>query len=55
MINSANNLPIATVLSTIDENVTYVVPKYQREYTWSRDNRSALFDDILDDEGGHFI
>lgn len=55
MINSANNLPMATVLSTIDENVTYVVPKYQREYTWNKDNRDALFNDILDDEGGHFI
>lgn len=55
MINSANNLSVANLLSTIDENVTYVVPKYQREYTWSRDNRDALFNDILEDEGGHFI
>jgi uncharacterized protein with ParB-like and HNH nuclease domain len=50
MINSANNLPMATILSTIDENVTYIVPKYQRQYTWSKDNRDALFDDILEDD-----
>ncbi|MDM4761709.1 DUF262 domain-containing protein [Galbitalea sp. SE-J8] len=35
----------------------YNVPKYQREYVWGRWNWDALFDDLIEHDGGegHFL
>lgn len=37
-------------------NVRYAIPKFQREYIWSRENWEVLFDDMLEGNGeGNFI
>ncbi len=38
-----------------DNHVTYHIPKYQREYVWGKWNWEALFDDIEESDGGHFL
>nr|HMU05576.1 DUF262 domain-containing protein [Saprospiraceae bacterium] len=38
-----------------DNQITYYIPKYQREYIWNKQNWEALFDDIEESEGGHFL
>mgnify|MGYP005827868079 CR=1 FL=1 len=54
MIQNTDNKPLSELFSG-DNNVTYYIPKYQREYVWSKWNWEALFDDILESEGGHFL
>lgn len=54
MIQNTDNKPISELFSG-DNNVTYYIPKYQREYIWSKKDWEALFDDILESEGGHFL
>lgn len=54
MIQSVNKYKISEILSEINK-VQYYVPKYQREYTWGRDNWENLFNDIYENEAGHFI
>ena len=39
----------------VDNQVQYVIPKFQREYTWSRENWEELISDIVESEGSHFI
>ena len=36
------------------KSILYRVPKYQRGYVWGRDNWKDLFDDIAENEPGHF-
>ena len=38
-----------------EHKITYHIPKYQREYIWKKDNWEALFDDIEESEGNHFL
>lgn len=54
MIQNTENRPIAQLYSS-DHKVTYFIPKYQREYVWGKHNWEALFDDILESNGGHFL
>jgi uncharacterized protein with ParB-like and HNH nuclease domain len=54
MINSAQKYAVTDIFSP-DKDVTYAVPKYQREYAWSRDNWDAIIDDIIENPDGHFI
>lgn len=54
MIQNTENRPIAQLYSS-DHKVTYFIPKYQREYVWGKNNWEALFDDILESNGGHFL
>lgn len=54
MIQSANKYPISNVFS-IDTNVKYTIPKYQREYIWKRENWEKLFNDLMDNDKGYFI
>jgi len=54
MIDSAENYQISSILKT-DSNVRFVIPRYQRKYTWSKDNWDALFDDIEENHHGHFL
>jgi uncharacterized protein with ParB-like and HNH nuclease domain len=37
MIQSVNKYPISAIFG-IDEKVQYVIPKFQREYTWKKDD-----------------
>ena len=54
MIKSVNSYPISQLFD-IDSNVVYHVPKYQREYTWTKREWENLFDDILDNDPGYYL
>ena len=54
MIQDAKNRPISELFD-VDSRVVYVVPKYQREYTWSRPHWEALFDDLQENSPGYFL
>ena len=54
MIQNTANKPLSELYSG-DNKVTYEIPKYQREYVWGKWNWEALFDDINESEGGHFL
>ena len=44
-----------STLLDIESGVIYAIPRYQREYTWSRAQWDALFDDLLDNEANYFL
>ena len=54
MINSANARTISELFNP-DKDITYFIPKYQREYVWGKSNWELLFDDILANEEDHFL
>lgn len=54
MIKSVYNYPVSTLLD-IESGVIYAIPRYQREYTWSRAQWDALFEDLLDNELNYFL
>jgi len=54
MIKSVNNYPISQLFD-IELDIVYVIPKYQREYTWSKTQWENLFDDILENDAGYFL
>lgn len=54
MIQNTSNKPLSELFSA-DNLVSYQIPKYQREYIWSKWNWEALFDDIEESDGGHFL
>lgn len=54
MIQNTDNKPLSELFSA-DNKVTYQIPKYQREYVWSKWNWESLFDDIEESNGGHFL
>lgn len=54
MIKSVYNYPVSTLLD-IESGVVYAIPRYQREYTWSRAQWDALFDDLLENEPNYFL
>lgn len=54
MIKSVFNYPVSTLLD-IESGVVYAIPRYQREYTWSRAQWDALFDDLLENEPNYFL
>ena len=54
MIQNTDNKPLSELFSS-DNKITYHIPKYQREYIWGKWNWEALFDDIEESDGGHFL
>lgn len=54
MIQSASNYPLS-VLFDPTQNLKYSIPKYQREYVWQQKHWEALFDDVWENEKGHFL
>lgn len=54
MINSAQHYPLTQILGT-EQYIKYEIPKYQREYIWSREDWEFLFDDLTDNENGYFL
>ena len=54
MIRSVNNYPISQLFD-INTNVVYVIPRYQREYTWTKREWENLFDDVLENDPGYFL
>jgi uncharacterized protein with ParB-like and HNH nuclease domain len=54
MIQSANKYQISSIFD-LETKIQYTIPKFQREYAWSKDQWQSLYDDIDDSDGGHFI
>ncbi|MGZ0713104.1 DUF262 domain-containing protein (plasmid) [Coraliomargarita sp. W4R53] len=56
MIKSVDNYAVHELFSA-ETNVVYVVPRYQREYSWGRDEWEVLLDDLVEHESndGHFL
>ncbi len=54
MIKSVNNYPISQLFN-IDAAVVYAIPRYQREYTWKKEQWESLFDDVLENDPGYFL
>lgn len=57
MIKSVADDPVYKLLSP-EDTVVYEVPKYQREYAWTKQQWDELFDDLLEEEdsnSGHFL
>jgi len=56
MIKDANSITVGSLLSS-EKDFNFQVPRYQREYSWSKDQWSNLFDDFMQSElnDSHFI
>ncbi|MDR0777247.1 MAG: DUF262 domain-containing HNH endonuclease family protein [Azonexus sp.] len=54
MIKSVVNYPIFQIFDT-EAVVAYVIPRYQREYTWNKVQWEALFDDVQENGPGYFL
>jgi len=54
MIQHVSNKSVSEIF-TSDKQVRYFIPKYQRKYTWGKENLELLFDDIDESSGGHFL
>ncbi len=54
MIKSANSYSVSRLFD-IEAEVVYAVPRYQREYSWSKSQWESLFDDIFENDSGYFI
>ena len=57
MIQSSKDTPIHELFSP-ELTIKFVIPKYQREYTWKKENWDDLFNDIMgenDSEEGPFL
>jgi hypothetical protein len=54
MIKSVNNYPVSQLFD-IEAGVVYVIPRYQREYTWGKNQWESLFDDMLKNDPGYFL
>ncbi len=54
MIQNVSNKNVSELFAP-DSTVSYFIPKYQREYIWSKFNWESLFDDVDESSGGHFL
>lgn len=54
MIKSVNNYPVSQLFD-IEAAVVYAIPRYQREYTWSKSQWETLFDDVQENNPGYFL
>ena len=54
MIRSVNNYPVSQLFDT-ENQISYVIPLYQREYSWTKSQWETLFDDIIENENGYFL
>ena len=54
MIKSVSNYPVSQLFD-IEAGVVYAIPRYQREYTWSKAQWESLFDDVEENDPGYFL
>lgn len=54
MIKSVHDYQIDDVFKK-DAGFCYIIPKYQRDYTWNQYNWKDLYDDICENDFGYFI
>ena len=55
IINSANAHPISQIFDPEESRIRYVIPKYQREYAWRKEQVEELLNDLLNNEEGYFL
>lgn len=53
IINSASPTPVHELLSADTKKLVYVIPKYQREYSWMKYQWEDLIRDIQEEDPGH--
>ncbi len=54
MIQSATNYPVSQLFDVESKHV-YVIPRYQREYTWGKSHWETLFGDLDSNDPGYFL
>lgn len=54
MIKSVDNSKLAN-LTSIDNRFLFTIPRYQREYTWGKEQWEMMFDDIVENDLGYFL
>lgn len=54
MIETVNKYAVSSLLD-IEVALVYAIPRYQREYTWSKNQWEALFDDLLENDPQYFL
>jgi len=54
MIKEARDRQLAAIFS-LDKEIYYEIPKYQREYSWGKKDCGILFDDIVGNDKGYFL
>ncbi len=54
MIKHVSNYPVSQLFDT-NSQVVYTIPRYQREYTWGKNQWEHLFDDVLENDPGYFL
>jgi uncharacterized protein with ParB-like and HNH nuclease domain len=54
LIQAASMYQISDILNA-DKSVKYIIPKYQREYVWGKDNWESLMNDLMENDKGHFL
>ena len=54
MIESANKYTISNIFD-IERDVKYIIPKYQRHYAWRKQHWEDLFNDLIENDIGHFL
>ena len=54
LINSANAYTVSEIFNP-DSKIKYVVPKYQREYAWKKEQVEELLNDLLENQEGYFL
>lgn len=56
MIHSAAQTNVKALLSENNGNIYhYVIPPYQREYAWNKNQWDSLFDDLTENDAGYFL
>ena len=57
MIKKASQSTVHALLSKNDDNTEYcyLIPPYQREYSWRKEQWDNLFDDIAENDVGYFL
>ena len=53
MINSVTDASLSSLLDQ-DEKIVYVIPPYQREYTWGKTQWDSLYDDVTEHPLGYY-
>jgi len=54
MINSAKQYNISELFAP-ETKIQYIIPKYQREYIWNKDQWELFFNDLQDNDSGYFL
>ncbi len=54
MIKHVDHFPIYSIFDR-ESAIFYLIPKYQRAYTWGYNEWTALYDDLCENDEGYFI